>query len=195
MILLAAIAAGLLAGAIRARLTNGHLQTPDLHLVWLVPIAYLPQWFAFHQPTTRRLVSDDTAAIALVGSQLLLLVFAWYNRQQPGFWALGTGLLLNLTVIAFNGGLMPVNPEVVSQLLPEASARTWQIGDRIGWNVVLPVEATGLWWLSDHLLMPAWLPYRKALSVGDICIAIGAFWLLWTSARPLRVGEVGVQGV
>jgi hypothetical protein len=180
MILLPAIAAGLLAGLARARYRNGHLRVPELRLVWLVPIAFLPQWLAFDFPGTRRLVDDTLAAATLVGSQVLMLVFAWFNRDRPGFWGLGVGLALNLLVIAANGGLMPVSPEVMAQLHPDASPNTWQAGERSGWNVVLPTSATRLWWLSDHLLLPAWFAYRTALSVGDVLIASGAFWLFWT---------------
>ena len=189
MILLLAIVAGLLAGLIRARYSNGHLKTPDLRLAWLVPVAFLPQWLAFNLPVTRRLITDSLAAGALVSSQALLLVFAWFNRNQSGFWALGIGSALNLSVIALNGGLMPVSPGVVAELLPDTSAATWHVGERIGWNVVLPVSSTRLWWLSDHLLMPAWSPYRKALSIGDLFIAGGAFWFLWSLADPERTTE------
>jgi len=189
MILLPAIVAGLLAGLARARHNNGYLRSPDLRLVWLVPIGLLPQWLAFDLSVTRRLATDKAAAAALVSSQALLLVFAWFNRNQPGFWALGTGLVLNLSVIALNGGLMPVSPEVVVELLPDLPTDAWQVGDRVGWNVVLPVTNTRLWWLSDHLLLPAWFPYRKALSIGDLLIAAGAFWHLWALGAPKRVEE------
>jgi hypothetical protein len=184
MILLLAIAVGLLAGLARARIRGGHLQAPELRLVWWAPIAFLPQWLAFHFPTTRDLVTDRVAAAALVGSQLLLLVFAWVNRKQAGVWLLGAGLVLNLCVIIPNKGLMPVSPEVVAQLLPDQPAGAWQIGERIGWSIILPATATRLWWLSDHFLVPAWFPYRKALSVGDLFIAAGAFWFLWTLGAP-----------
>jgi hypothetical protein len=189
MILLPAIVAGLLAGLARAKYRNGHLRSPDLRLVWLVPIAFLPQWLAFNLPATRRFATDNLAAAVLVSSQALLLVFAWHNRRQPGFWALGTGLALNLTVIVLNGGLMPVSPEIVAQLLPDVPVDAWQVGERVGWNTVLPVAGTRLWLLSDHLLLPAWFPYRKALSIGDILIAGGAFWYLWALGGPERVEE------
>lgn len=184
MILLPAIAAGLLAGLARVKFRNRHLRSPDLHLVWLVPIAFLPQWLAFYLPITRRLPTDSVSAAALVSSQALLLVFAWSNRNQPGFWALGIGLALNLSVIVLNGGLMPVSPEVVAQLVPDTSADAWQVGERVGWNVVLPKTSTRLWWLSDHLLLPPWFPSRKALSTGDVLIAVGAFWYLWSLGGP-----------
>jgi hypothetical protein len=77
-------------------------------------------------------VSDDVAAAVLVGSQVLLLVFAWLNREQPGFWLLGLGLACNLLVITLNRGLMPISPEIVTQLKSGAATRTWQVGHRLG---------------------------------------------------------------
>ena len=189
MILLLAIIAGLVAGLVRARCVNGHLQPPEFRLMWLAPIAFLPQWLAFHMPVTRRLITDDVAAAALAGSQALLLVFAWLNWKQPGFWALGIGLMLNLLVIVLNGGLMPVSPEIVAQILPDTLPDAWPTGIRLGWNIVLPRATTRLWLLSDHLLMPAWFPIRKALSPGDFLIAVGAFWLLWASGDPKQTSE------
>lgn len=191
MILLLAIIAGLMAGLVRARCGNGHLKPPEFRLMWLVPIAFLPQWLAFHVSLTSRLITNNLAAAALVSSQALLLVFAWLNRKQPGFWALGTGLVLNLLVIVLNGGLMPVSPEVVAQLLPDTLPDAWSIGKRVGWNIVLPQATTRLWWLSDHLLLPAWSPIRKTLSPGDCLIAGGAFWLLWASGDPKQISEQG----
>jgi hypothetical protein len=79
---------------------------------------------------------------------------------------------------------MPVSPEVVEKLLPDAPADAWQVGERVGWNIVLSVTDTRLWWLSDHLLLPAWFPVRKALSIGDVLIAVGAFWYLWALGGP-----------
>jgi hypothetical protein len=184
MILLLAVVAGLLAGLGRSRYRGHRLRVPDLHLAWLVPVAFVPQWLAFYLPATRRLIADDLAAAALVGSQALLLIFAWFNRSQPGFWALGIGLLSNLVVISINGGLMPISPEMVVTQLPDAPPDAWQTGSRLGWNVVLPTADTRLWWLSDRILLPAWFPRRKALSVGDVIIAIGAFWLLWSLGGP-----------
>jgi len=180
MILLLAIVAGLLAGLARARVGGRWLRSPELRLAWLVLVAFLPQLLAFHLPATRGLVTDALASVALVSSQALLLVFAWLNRNQPGFWALGIGLALNLLVISLNSGLVPVSPDIVPLLLPNAPPEAWGVGDRLGWNIVLPTADTRLWWLSDYILLPAWFPIRKALSVGDVIIAGGAFWLLWT---------------
>lgn len=185
MILLLAVIAGLVAGLGRAWLGARRLRPPSLHLAWLVPIAFFPQLLAFRLPATRDLIADELAAAALVISQVLLLLFVWVNRNRPGFWALGLGLVLNLMVITLNGGLMPISPETVAWLLPDAASGTWQIGARLGTgkDIVLPVAATRLWWLSDRFLLPAWFPWRLAYSFGDVLIAAGAFWLLWSMGR------------
>jgi hypothetical protein len=156
--------------------------SPNLRLVWLVPVAFVPQWLTFYLPATRKLISDDLAAAVLIGSQTFLLVFAWLNRSQPGFWALGLGLALNLLVIALNGGLMPTSPETVARLVPDALPGAWRVGRRLGSgkDVVLPIATTRLWWLGDCFVLPTWFPYQVAFSLGDVFIAGGAFWLLWT---------------
>jgi hypothetical protein len=181
LILLYAVFAGLIAGWLRAWYHRSRLVVPDLQLLWLVPLAFLPQWLAFFWPPTRGYFSDGAASAILVSSQLLLLLFAWANRRQRAFWWLGLGLLLNLTVIVLNGGLMPISPETLSRVLQGASPEEWLVGQRAGASkdVILPEHATRLPWLSDRFLLPEWMPQRAAFSLGDVLIAIGAFWLLW----------------
>jgi hypothetical protein len=110
-----------------------------------------------------------------------MLVFTGLNRTQPGFLILGMGLALNNLVIVAKGGWMPISPQVVTELFPETQGAA-MVGERVGWSkdiLLLPAE-TRLWWLSDCFLLPAWLPQRAAFSLGDIFIAVGIFWVLWT---------------
>ncbi len=189
MILLLAIFVGLLAGLLRSWISRRELVAPNLHHIWLVPVAFLPQFLIFQDSSLGRNAPDHLAAAALVGSLLLLLIFAWINREQPGFSMLGLGLLLNLIVIAANGGLMPISPQSVTELLPHAPPGAWHLGERlgVGKDIVLSVEATRLWWLSDRFLVPDWSPYRVAYSLGDILISFGAFWLLWAMSNKKEV--------
>jgi hypothetical protein len=182
LILLIAIFAGLLAGLLRARTAGRSLAVPDLRLLWLVIVAFSLQLLAFQLPIIGYKIQDRVVPIFLIASMSLLLIFTWYNRRQPGFLLLGLGLVLNLVVILLNGGWMPISPQTVERLAPHASPGAWEIGSRLGTTKdrVLPMDETRLWPLSDWIVVPDWFPYRVAFSLGDILIAIGAFWFLWS---------------
>jgi hypothetical protein len=185
LILLLAVLAGLLFGVTRAWYGKRPFAIPDIQSVWLVLIAFIPQWLAFYLPLTRRLATKEWAATALISSQLLLLFFVWLNRKQSAFWVLGVGLVLNLIVIGLNGGLMPISPETLAQMGAGQSVESEQIGSRVGGSkdILLPAAQTRLAWLSDRFLLPIWFPSKAAFSLGDVFIALGAFWWLWESGN------------
>lgn len=182
MILLTGVAAGLLGGFLRAYLNKRSYQPYQLRLAWLVLLAMAGQWVAFSFPASRTALPDNAIRILLVLSQLTLLVFVFRNWKTPGFWLLGAGLLLNLTVILLNGGLMPITPETVRWLRPDAPENSWQIGQRLGYgkDIVLDKGDTILWFLSDRFRTPSGVGYKVAFSLGDVFIALGAFWLFWS---------------
>ena len=184
MILLAGILAGLAAGLLRAKLNKLSYQPPQLKCWWLVLIAFIPQLLVFQFPPTSRSIPDAVAPYALVVSQIILIVFFVMNYRQPGFWLLGTGLILNFLVILLNGGLMPISPETIQKLDPN-STFTYQVGERLGSqkDIILPSSQTRLGFLSDTFTLPAWTSLRIAFSLGDIFIALGSCWLFWSLGK------------
>jgi hypothetical protein len=188
MVLLLAVAAGLISGLLRAQLAKRKYQAVPLRLTWLVLVALAAQWLLFSIPVSRTGLSDEAVRIVFVLSQFALLAFAWANRRTSGFWLLGMGLALNLLVIALNGGLMPITPETVQWLRPDDPTGSWQIGQRLGngKDIVLLKEETVLWFLSDRFHSFSGFSYRVAFSLGDILIALGAFWLLWSMGGPAQ---------
>lgn len=188
MILLIGVVVGLLCGFLRATLGKRAYQPYTLHFVWLVLLAMAAQWLVLSFPLTRASMPDYVVQLTLVLSQLTLLVFVIGNRKTPGFWLLGLGLVLNLTVIVLNGGLMPTTPETATWLSPDTPANSWQIGERFGYSkdIVLPRAETNLWFLSDQFRTPSWMAYRVAFSLGDIFITVGAFWLFWSIGGQAR---------
>ena len=122
---------------------------------------------AFFISATRDRIPDQWIPVILISTQFLLLIFVWLNRKQPGMWVLGLGLLLNLVVISLNGGWMPIAPETLMKL--NVPQETWEIGARHAFSkdMVLTKEMTRLWFLSDFLTLPKWIPYRVAFSIGE----------------------------
>ena len=90
---------------------------------------------------------------------------------------------------------MPLAPETAGILFPEVPSAAWTTGFRPGRskNIILPVGETRLAFLSDSILLPAWFPWTRALSPGDLLIALGIFWLLAIEA-PLDVEDDQVKG-
>ena len=135
-------------------------------------------------PVTRHLFTDSLASVILLASLVLFLVFAWLNRRLPGMPILIVGLLLNFMVIAANGGWMPISPQTADFLIGKDVLQVMNLGDRIGEkDILLSAQNTHFEFLADRFLLPAWLPYRTAFSLGDILIGLGAFWLL---AKPIE---------
>lgn len=191
MILLFAVLIGMIFGLARSYYYKRPFSLPELRFAWLVPLAFVPQWLAFYWPLTHLLPTSELAAGALVISQILLLFFTWANRKLVSFWVFGIGLALNLLVISLNGGLMPVSPETVQQIMPATTVSKLAIGSRVGTSkdVLLPEQQTYLAWLSDRFVLPDWIPYKVAFSLGDVLIAFGAFWLLWAAGAQTKIAN------
>jgi hypothetical protein len=187
MILLSAVVAGIIAGLARKYVGRRKLQIPDIRYEWMVLVAFLPQLVVFGFSSSAN-IPDVFARAALVSSQVILIAFTWLNRKAPGFWVLGLGLLLNLSVIAANGGLMPISPHLIERYFPGTAGVTWNLGERMGnsKDIILPIAETRLYWLSDRFVLPDWISYRVAFSIGDIIIGVGAFWLCWTMGGPVK---------
>jgi hypothetical protein len=181
-----AVFAGFLAGSLRAGFQKKPLQVPMLTHSWIIIAALIPQILVFQFPKTGQVIALVWAKGILVSSLCCLLAFVWLNRKLPGLKFLGIGLGLNLLVILVNGGLMPIKPENASYVHPDTAPEAWPRGERLGTgkDVVLSPAEMRLDFLSDWFRFPSWSPYRVAYSLGDIFIAVGTFWLLWSAGKP-----------
>lgn len=170
---------GLIAGYVRAWLVKRPYALPVIQRVELALLAFLPQSFVFFVPQTGRFVSQQWAALILPVSLGILALFVWYNRRLQGFGLLGLGLLLNLAVIAANGGLMPISPETLTTVHGKQAEEVIDSRAFGSKSIVLPTEETRLEWLADRFTVPDRLPIQFAFSLGDVFLAAGAFWVLW----------------
>lgn len=179
MILLIAVLAGFTTGMVVMWARRQSYRPPDLQYLWLVFLAYLPQFAIIYIPGIRQQVSDLWAAILLTASQLLLLGFAWLNRKLPGMLILLIGAALNFAVMTANGGFMPISPQTASRIFTREELNEISLGERIGIkDILLEPQDTRFEILADRFLSPAWSTYQVAFSLGDVFLAAGVFWLL-----------------
>jgi len=194
MILTLAIVAGLMAGLGWARLQSHPFQPPTLQHRWLVFAGFLPQFLLLYLPHRSRTLPDFWVAIFLTTSQLLLMIFAWLNRGLPGMKVMLIGSALNFTVMAVNGGFMPISPQTAGRLVTQDQLKMIPLHSRFGIkDVLLASQDTRLEWLADRFLPPAWSAYQVAFSLGDIFLALGLFWLLAKQDR--RLNQINTQRI
>lgn len=195
MILLTAVAAGTLAGWGYARWKGIVWQPPTFKATGLVALGFLPQLLVFYLPQTRSLLPDEVASVSLVSSQLMLVLFALLNWRVSGMPVLTLGLACNLVVILANGGFMPLTVDAASRLVSQAVLNSLIIGERISSaskDILLPETRILLPWLADRFVPPQNMPYRFAFSLGDVFVAVGAFWMLIRSRSSAFMSDSGV---
>ena len=155
------VVAGLLAGF----LAGGSVRNFDRVQVhwWAAAIGGL----ALQVLPLRRWVDDDLAVAALVGSYVLLIAFVWVNRRLPAAPLLLVGLVLNMAVIALNGG-MPVSESAIR--ISGGSDGTLPAAIDDGKHHVM-TSSDVLTPLADVIALPP--PVATVLSVGDLFLYAG----------------------
>jgi Family of unknown function (DUF5317) len=183
LILLFVLVLGPIAGLSWASWNRYPYKAPNLQYLWLVLTVFLAQVFIIYRSN----VPNGLVAACLLVSQILLLGFAWLNRRVVGMPILICGVLLNLLVMAANGGFMPISPHTAGSLISEQRLLDLQLGSRIGTkDILLPLRDIRFEWLADRFLTPAWFPSRVAFSLGDVFIACGVFWMLFKPEPPIQ---------
>lgn len=192
MVLVLAVATGLFAGLFWAHWRGQPYMVPQLEYMWLVFVAFLPQFLLIYLPTLSGHLPDWLIAICLLASQLLFFGFVWTNRRLSGMSFLLGGLIMNLAVMAVNSGFMPISPQIAGRLVSREVLLDVSLGGRFGTkDILLSPQDTRLEWLADRFLPPAWSPYQVAFSLGDVLVATGAFWLLAKQASPPTRNNIG----
>ena len=179
MILAAAVLSAVLIGLVRGGSLR-RLASLPLRWAWVALAAFGLQIYLiyFPEPVNEGIVSPRVGV--LVFSYALLFVVIWQNRALPGVWLIGLGVLSNFAVMMLNGGYMPITSEALAQVGHSANILSPEPGARVRAtkDIVLPRDQTIAWWLSDIFVLPPPFPIPSVFSVGDVLIALGAFWLI-----------------
>ena len=125
-------------------------------------------------------VSNLTLPVHVV-AYAMVVALVTLNRRLPGMLIIGLGMALNFAVMAANGGKMPVSYGAAKsvgmqrQLERDASAIRHARVD----------ETTKLWYLADVIPTPRPpFPLTGVISVGDIVLSAGLFWLIQWATCP-----------
>lgn len=161
IVLFFALAISMLRGG---RLVN--LGDIELRAWWLLVIAFGLQAGTRFLPDESW--SDTVGLVMILSSFVLLMVLVVLNRASPGMWIAGLGVLMNLTVIAVNGG-MPVLAEAAEV----ASGFTVSEPDVSSSYKHIPLdEDSRLTFLADVIPLRI-ADIGEVISLGDIFLALG----------------------
>ena len=180
MVLFLSMAIAILRGGRLSNLGDIHLR-----LWWLLPLGFAMQLGA-------RFVPDDRAGLGvglILVSYVPLVILVLLNRDRPGLWLAGIGVLMNFTVILINGG-MPVlaeAAEVASGFAP---------GDPViaeSYKHVVLNRDSWLPFLAD--VIPIRIAnYGQVLSMGDVFLAFGlGRFIEFELRRPVRWFKRGAR--
>lgn len=110
---------------------------------------------------------------AYVLSLSLLLLALVANLRLPGLPLIMLGFCLNFTVIALNGGYMP-SSAAARALVGLSHLEPGQVAS----NSIGMGPGTRLDFLGDNFAIPRGFVFPNVFSIGDVLIAIGAFYLI-----------------
>lgn len=193
------LAFAVLVGVVVALARRGSLKRLadlQIRLAWLALFCLVLQVYVIYCPEDQLDTQRVVQGTLMVLSYGILACVVWANRRITGMTVILLGVLLNLVVMAANGGFMPVSREAIlatgtrtAQTLPAEGSRLSRSKD-----VLLSPEHARVWFLGDVIMAPS-LPVPKVLSLGDLVVALGAFVLLQAAMVPGRRGHPIKEGV
>jgi len=182
IVLFASLAIALLRGG---RLIN--LGDIELKAWWLLIISFGLQFGTRWLPDAKW--AETAGVVMVLVSFALLMILVLANRSAPGMWIAGLGVLMNFTVIAFNGG-MPV----LAGAAEVASGFRVSEPDLTGaFKHVLLDETSRLTFFADVIPLRL-VGIGEVISVGDIFLALGlGVFLEHELRRPRRFFKHGAS--
>src|SRR4051794_30776322 len=147
-----------------------NIATVQLRWLPLVIAGFVLQLLIFTPFARSPLVAFATLPIYVV-SLSLLAIWVAANWRIPGMSLIAIGLALNITVIAANGGHMPVLPEGARLAGQYEALATDE--PRTSKHMLMESEQVRFWLLSDIIVIPRGVPGASVLSVGDLALTVG----------------------
>ena len=156
------------------------LATHTFRFWWLFVLAFLLKFLISRSagmdlPWLTELSGPLQTAIYAVVLAVLAL-----NWVLPWIWMVMTGVAANLTVVAANGGQMPVWEQALVMLGKTASLERLRSGGEV--LHVSATDNTKLLFLGDWVPFPG--PISAVVSPGDVVMALGIILFINTVTQP-----------
>lgn len=117
--------------------------------------------------------------VLVLFSLVFVGIWVFDNRTIPGIPLIMVGVSLNLIVMAFHGGSMPILVETLERIGASVAPGTTLIGSKD-----LVVAETPFWFLVDWMTVFSFGEIKITSSPGDLIVVVGIFWWLLGSGRP-----------
>ena len=177
MFLLYAVVLGVLAGLLLGGRPAG-LGTLRIRWSGLALAGLLFQVVLFTDAVAGRV--GEWGPVLYVGSTLAVLAAILRNVSIPGMPLVAVGALCNLAAILANGGYMPAGAAALDALGK---------AEPVLYSNSTVVQDPALWFLTDILALPRWLPGANVFSFGDILIGLGIGVVIVLAMRRGRAGD------
>lgn len=157
-----------------------------LRLWWLLILGFGMQAVTNFFPEDADWARPTGVTLVLL-SYVPLLLMVVVNRDKPGMWLAGLGILMNFSVIAANGG-MPVleGAAIVAGGFPDSV-------DITSYKHLVLDQSSRLNFLADVIPL-RFLGQGQVISLGDVLLAVGlGRFLEHELRRPVRWFKHGAQ--
>jgi hypothetical protein len=128
----------------------------------------------FSGPVSERI--GDAGPPLYVASTALVFIAVLANLRTPGMALVAIGAASNLAAIIANGGYMPAS---------HSAAAVGPDGVVVYSNTRV-IVSPALEFLTDVIVLPAWLPFTNIASIGDLLIGAGIAIVIAVSMRSAR---------
>lgn len=143
----------------------------SVRLGWLIILAFFLQLIAIYAITSPTALVTKKAILAV--SAILLLAALLPNLRRWSFRIMLIGFVLNVIVMAANGGLMPLSPENAERVFSDERLSNIDVGDTLPYSksILLDISQIRLEFLSDTIFIT--VPIKNVYSIGDVLLGMG----------------------
>lgn len=174
MLLDIAVVSLILGWLVRGRLAN--LAEVEIRGLLLALLVVVIQYGGQYASDAGWISLEEWGPVVYVGTFLALMAVIWLNRRNPALLLIGVGILLNLVVIAANGGKMPVSADGLVRAGLESYIQPLEAETVITHQLLH--DETRLPFLADIFVLAKPYPRPKVFSLGDVVLAAGALWFI-----------------